>query len=186
MRQAFGGATHQGQSCVLTNFANLIASNAFNGECQRRRLKLDLGHFARQPIRELLPRPKGRGFSAASSLLCLHSPLASGHVLREFSVSVSLAQIYIRFAIQRFGSHRTGSGCSLPIIVARISPQPTSLLPTTNELWNWGSEGSVIRSTFSQRTRSLAIYSILFDLPSSHPGKLKIISIVGYGPYQFI
>ncbi|MCK9566495.1 MAG: GDSL-type esterase/lipase family protein, partial [Methanothrix sp.] len=33
---------------------------------------------------ELLPRPKGRGFPAASWLLCRHSPLASGHVLREF------------------------------------------------------------------------------------------------------
>jgi hypothetical protein len=37
-------------------------------------------------ISELLPRPEGRGFSAAYSVLCHHSPLASGHVLREFSV----------------------------------------------------------------------------------------------------
>ena len=73
-------------------------------------------------VRELLPRPEGRGFPAASSFLCRHSPLASGHVLQEFSVSVSLAQTYIRFAMQRFRSHRTDSGCSLPT-VARISPR---------------------------------------------------------------
>jgi len=73
-------------------------------------------------VSELLPWPKGQGFPAASSLLCRHSPLASGHVLREFSVSVSLAQTYIRFAMQRFRSHRTYSGCSLPT-VAYISPR---------------------------------------------------------------
>jgi ABC-2 type transport system permease protein len=70
---------------------------------------------------ELLPRPKGRGFPAASSLLRRHSPLASGRVSREFSVSVSLAQTYIRFAMQRFRSHRTGSGCSLPTLWNRLA-----------------------------------------------------------------
>ena len=86
---------------------------------------------------ELLPRPEGRGFPAASSFLRRHSPLASGHVLREFSVSVSLAQTYIRFAItatpqrlrdlrrsrkmHRFRSHRTGSGCSLPTLWNRLA-----------------------------------------------------------------
>lgn len=83
---------------------------------------------------ELLPRPEGRGFPAASSFLRRHSPLTSGRVLREFSVSASSAQTYIRFAMQRFRSHRTGSGCSLPTIVARISPcnPPHSSQPLTN------------------------------------------------------
>jgi hypothetical protein len=44
---------------------------------------------------ELLSRPKGLGFPAASSFLRRHSPLESGRVLWEFSVSVSLAQTYI-------------------------------------------------------------------------------------------
>ncbi len=84
--------------------------------------------------RELLPRPKGRGFPAASSLLCRHSPLASGHVLREFSVLPSSSGIW---RIQGFptppSSHKrssgTGkqySGCSLPTIVTCISSRNVS------------------------------------------------------------
>lgn len=91
---------------------------------------------------ELLPRPKGRGFPAASWLLCRHSPLASGHVLREFSVLPSSSGIWL---IQGFptrpysrkrslGTGKQYSGCSLPTIVTRISPcdPPHSCQPRTN------------------------------------------------------
>lgn len=65
---------------------------------------------------ELLPRPEKR---ASLLLLRFYAVVALWHrgfVLREFSVSTSLAMTYIRFTMQRFGPHRTDSGCSLPAI----------------------------------------------------------------------
>jgi len=59
---------------------------------------------------ELLPRPEGRGFPAASSFLRRHSPQASGRVLREFSVfrfiGPNLHQVRdaeVRISSDRFG-----------------------------------------------------------------------------------
>ena len=102
------------------------ASNAIASQDNRKKMPLlfmtaTLRITMKDMLRELLPRPKGRGFPAASSLLRRHSPLASGRVSREFSVSVSLAQTCIRFAMQRFRSHRTGSGCSLPTLWNRLA-----------------------------------------------------------------
>jgi hypothetical protein len=67
------------------------------------------------------------GLKAGASLLLLRfcAVIALWHrgtFCGNFRFFVSLAQTYTRFAVQRFRSHRTGSGCSLPTIVARITP----------------------------------------------------------------
>ena len=88
------------------------ASNAIASQDNRKKMPLlfmtaTLRITMKDMLRELLPRPKGRGFPAASSLLRRHSPLASGRVSREFSVSVSLVHqirdAEVQISLDRFG-----------------------------------------------------------------------------------